>query len=897
MVGPPASATNLRAVAGPASFVPSYSFPPPAVPRPPEPVAPPRTTTPPLDPERRRLAETRDGTADWKRFGPWLAERAWGTVREDYSADGEAWGYLPYEEARRTAYRWNEDGLAGLCDGEQYVCFALAFWNGRDDHLKERIYGLSGSQGNHGEDAKEQWWYADATPTASWLRWHYRYPQQAFPYEDLRATNAARGKLDPEYELADTGVLDRGYWDLDLAVAKADPDDLVLRLTVTNAGPATDTLHVLPTLWLRDTWTWRPGAVPPTLTVEDGSLVARHKVVGEVRLRAESGAGPGPQPLVCDNVTDLQGRYGVADGPAYPKNGIGDHVVHGAPTVNPAGVGTKGALHHQVSVEPGASVTLTWHLGAGAAVDADAVLAARAAEADAFHDSLLPTGVEPGSPRAVIARQALAGLVWGQCFYHYNVQQWLDGDPGEPPPPQARRTGRNSRWWHLDNREVISMPDAWEYPWYAAWDLAFHTVALAHADPDLAKEQLLLLCREWYMAPSGQLPAYEWDFGDVNPPVHAWAALEVFHISGGTDTRFLERIFHKLLINHTWWTNREDVEGNNVFEGGFLGLDNIGAFDRSHLPAGAGQLEQADATAWMATYTLDLLGIALNLARTDPAYEDVATKFFEHFTYIARAMDSLWDEQDGFFYDVLEGPDGTRTPVRIRSVAGLVSLCAARVIRASTLEMLPDFAARFRWFVDHHDAGCVQQAANGDYLLAAVSPDRLRRVLAIALDENELLSPHGLRSLSKAHAEHPFSIQVAGSWTPPVDYEPAESTNFLFGGNSNWRGPVWMPLNALIITALRRVGRFQGGSMTAALSGGPPQPLDEIGDALADRLVSLLVPGPGGQPPAAGPRNDWPEGLLLFHEYFHGDTGAGLGASHQTGWTALLADLVLRPHG
>ncbi len=863
--------------------------------------------TPPLSPatgapgdvagaERRRLAETRDGRADWERFGPWLAERAWGTVREDYSADGDAWRYLPYEEAGRTTYRWNEDGLAGICDPQQYVCFALSFWNGRDDHLKERIFGLTGEQGNHGEDAKEQWWYLDATPTASWLRWRYHYPQQAFPYDDLRATNAARDRSQPEYELADTGVLDRGCWQLDLAVAKATPDDLVLRLTATNHGPATDTLHVLPTLWLRNTWSWRPGSTKPTLTATDGALVARHKAVGAVTLRSEQDSTP----LVCENETDLRGRYGV-EGPAYPKNGIGAHVVHGSDTVAPDGVGTKGALHHVLTIEPGETASITLHLGAGATVDADAVLARREAEADDFHASLLPPGVEPGSPRAAIARQALAGLIWGQCFYHYNVREWLDGDPGQPTPPAERLRGRNAGWWHLDNREVISMPDPWEYPWYAAWDLAFHTVALAHADPDLAKAQLLLLCREWYMAPSGQLPAYEWDFSDVNPPVHAWAALEVFRISGGTDVAFLERIFHKLLINHTWWTNREDRDGNNVFEGGFLGLDNVGAFDRSHLPPGAGQLEQADATAWMAAYTLDLLDLALTLAVHERTYEDVATKFFEHFTYIARAMDRLWDEQDGFFYDVLEAPDGTRTPVRVRSVAGLVSLCAVRVLPAAALERLPEFAARFRWFVDHHTQGLESVVAgpDGDWLLTAVPRDRRRRLLGAVLDEEEFLSPHGLRSLSKWHQTEPYSLQIGSSWTAPVDYEPGESTTALFGGNSNWRGPVWFPLNALVVTALRRVAGFYGDEVTVPMPavGGEDLTLAVVADQLAERLVSLFLPGEGGQPPAAAPRDDWPAGALLFHEYFHGDTGAGLGASHQTGWTSLVADLVLRPGG
>jgi hypothetical protein len=844
--------------------------------------------------ERRRLHEVRDGTSDWKRFGPWLAERAWGTVREDYSPDGDAWSYLPYDEARRTAYRWNEDGLAGLCDAEQYVCFALAFWNGHDDHLKERVFGLTNAQGNHGEDAKEQWWYVDATPTASFLRWRYHYPQQAFPYADLLATNATRDKHQPEYELADTGVLDRGYWQIEATYAKATPDDLVLRIEVTNKGPETDSLHVLPTLWLRNTWSWRADPRKPAVHVDGSDLVAQHHAVGTVRLTSDAHATP----LVCDNDTDLRGRYGDPDGPAYPTNGIGDHVVHGTATVAPDGIGTKGALHHVLAIEPGQTATITLRLGTPSAQDADAVLAARRHEADDFHASLLPPAVAPGSPQAAVARQALAGLVWGQCFYHYNVQEWLDGDPTQPTPPAARKSGRNARWWHLDNREVISMPDPWEYPWYASWDLAFHTVALAHADPDLAKEQLLLLCREWYMAPSGQLPAYEWDFSDVNPPVHAWAALEVFRISGGTDRSFLERVFHKLLINHTWWTNREDADGNNMFEGGFLGLDNVGAFDRSHLPPGASSLEQADATAWMASFTLDLLAIALELATGDAAYEDVATKFFEHFTYIADALAELWDDEDGFFYDQLKTADGQRTPVRVRSVAGLVSLCAARGLPAAALAALPAFRAHFQWFLEHRSpgTGIVVPDGTGSFLLTAVPLDRLRRLVPAVLDEAEFLSPYGLRSLSKAHAARPYSIEVDGAWTPPVDYEPGESTTDLFGGNSNWRGPVWFPLNALVITALRRRGEFYGDQVTIPMptASGQPKQLDAIADALAGRLVSLFVPGPSGQPPAAGPRDDWPAGLLQFHEYFHGDTGAGLGASHQTGWTALVADLVLR---
>jgi hypothetical protein len=669
----------------------------------------------------------------------------------------------------------------------------------------------------------------------------------------------------------------------------------VIRVEVTNRGQAADVIHVLPTLWLRNTWTWRAITTRPSLHVDGDALVAVHKTVGTVRLESDTASTP----LACDNETDTAARYGDPHGPRFPTNGINDHVVRGAATVNPDGTGTKGALHHVLTIEPGATATITLRFGTPGSDDATAVLEQRQREADAFHAALLPAGVAPGSARAAVARQALAGLVWGQCFYHYNVREWLSGDVTEPTPPASRLTGRNARWWHLDNREVISMPDPWEYPWYASWDLAFHTVSLAHIDPDLAKNQLLLLCREWYMAPSGQLPAYEWDFSDVNPPVHAWAALEVFWISGGTDLDFLERIFHKLLINHTWWTNREDHEGNNVFEGGFLGLDNVGAFDRSHLPPGAGQLEQADATAWMASYTLDLLAMALVLALRDKAYEDVATKFFEHFTYIATAMDALWHDEDAFFYDVLETPDGGRTPVRVRSVAGLVCLCAARELPARALELLPSFRDRFDWFVQHRAPGatCIVPRDDGSYLLSAVPVDKLRRLAVAVLDEEEFLSPHGLRSLSKAHAAQPYSIEVAGQWTPPVDYEPGESTTGLFGGNSNWRGPVWFPLNALVVTALRRRGAFYGDTVLVEMPSGSGTRvrLDDAADLIAARLVALFVPAADGQPPAAGPRNDWPEGLLLFHEYFHGDTGAGLGASHQTGWTGLVADLVLRP--
>ncbi|MHB8341151.1 MAG: MGH1-like glycoside hydrolase domain-containing protein [Mycobacteriales bacterium] len=855
------------------------------------------------DPERARLADPANRAA-WRLFGPYVAERAWGTVREDYSADGDAWAYLPHDAASATAYRWNEDGLGGICDDAQRLCLTFAFWNGQDASLKERVFGLTNSQGNHGEDAKEQWWYIDATPTASWLRWRYRYPQQAFPYADLVTTNAQRTREDSEYELADTGVLDAGCWEVELTVAKEGPRSMVLRLQVTNTAANLASLHVLPTLLFRNTWRWRAGAPVPQITHQPSpgpkGLLATHPTLGAYRLTTSDRDAVA---LFCDNETNTARRYGTP-GPAYPKDGIADHVITGAATVNPAECGTKAALHHVLTVPGGATATLTLLFHAAdhpAPRDPDAILAVRQAEADTFHANLLPAGT--CAPRAAIARQALAGMLWSQCFYHYDVPLWLAGDPTEPPPPPERRQGRNASWWHLSNHDVISMPDPWEYPWYASWDLAFHAVTLAHADPRLAKDQLLLLFREWYMHPSGQLPAYEWDFSDVNPPVQAWAALEVFRIAGDRDVSFLERAFHKLLINFTWWVNRVDSEGNNVFEGGFLGLDNVGPFDRSHQPPGVGELEQSDGTSWMAMFCLHMLQIALELARYDATYEDVATKFFEHFTYIASALEKLWDDEDGFLYDHMHHSDGTRIPVRVRSIAGLVALAAVCEVPATTLDALPGFATRLAWFIKHRaqfSASCVESRPDGSHLLTALPADRLARVLATVLDEGEFLSPFGLRSLSRFHLDHPYLLDLPGVSVPPVGYEPGESHSGLFGGNSNWRGPVWFPLNALVIAGLRRYGAWYGDQLTVAFptGTGPPLPLDQAAARLADRLVSLFVVNDAGQPPAAASASrGWPPGLLWFHEYFHGETGAGLGASHQTGWTGLVADLILRPRG
>ncbi len=788
--------------------------------------------------------------AAWMRWGPYLAERAWGTVREDYSPDGAAWEYLPHEHARSVAYRWNEDGMAGVCDERQRLCLALALWNGHDPILKERMFGLAGPEGNHGEDVKEYWWYTDAVPSHAWLRWQYAYPLDGYPYTELVAENARRrdrGRADPrasepEYELLDTGVFDPqpdggARWaDVTVEVAKAAPDDLVVRIRVENMSAAPASVHVLPTLWFRNTWSWRPGAAVPALSWRQGAVRVDHPDLPPMVLAA--GPGPGtaaePVPLFCDNETNTRRRYGTP-GPAFPKDGINDHVVLGAATVNPALTGTKAALWYRLELAGYEVAEVVVRLaetgtraGAGAedlpdtGEQARAVLSARLAEADAFHAALVPPGAT--TAERLVARQAVAGLVWSKQFYRYDVGAWLDGDPAFPPPPAERLNGRNSGWRHVDNADVLSMPDPWEYPWYAAWDLAFHTVAWARVDPQFAKQQLLLLLREWYLHPNGQLPAYEWAFGDVNPPVHAWAALRVFELDGGTDHDFLERVLHKLLLNFTWWVNRKDAEGNNIFEGGFLGMDNIGPIDRSHQVPDGATLEQSDATAWMAMFCLDLLAICLELgARHDPVYQDLATKFLEHFAYVATAMrDSrLWDEQDGFYYDALS-VGGRTQQLRVQSMVGLVPLFAVRILPAEVLAATPDFAAHLRRFLadrpgyaaavtgdDPLPAGGA--GPDGSHLLAIIDLPRLGRILARVLDEQQFLSPHGIRSLSRAHRDNPFVLDLGGGTTAAVDYEPAESTSGLFGGNSNWRGPVWFPVNHLLVESLRRYAGWPAG--------------------------------------------------------------------------------------
>jgi len=869
--------------------------------------------------EYARLTEGPAGRAGpWRRIGPYLSERAWGTVREDYSADGTAWEYFPHDHARSRAYRWSEDGLAGVCDLEQRMCLALAVWNGRDPILKERIFGLTGNEGNHGEDAKEYWWYVDATPTASWLRWRYHYPQAEFPYARLREENAKRGRTDREFELVDTGIFDDNrYWQIEADYAKATPLDLCLRLRVRNAGPEAAELHVLPTLWFRNTWSWEEAIARPLIRAETpndvagvASAIAQETQLGRWRLAAGSDpAGRAPQLLFCENETNFQRVFGSAVGVAYPKDGINDHVVHRAATVNPARQGTKLACWYRVSVASGATVELRLRL---ARVESEAMpdlgagfertLADREREADEYYAELCPE--HASKDEAAVMRQGFAGMIWSQQFYHYDIGSWLDGDPGQPPPPATRKSGRNHEWRHLDNRDVIVMPDKWEYPWYASWDLAFHSVILARIDPGAAKHQLLLLFREWYMHPSGQIPAYEWAFGDVNPPVHAWAALTLFRIDGYSDFKFLARAFHKLLINFTWWVNRKDTLGDNIFEGGFLGLDNIGPFDRSAMLPRGEILEQSDGTAWMAKFCLNMLEMALRLANQDRSYEGVAIKFFEHFASIAAAMNELWDEEDGFFYDRLRMPDGSTVPLRARSMVGLLPIFAAVELSTTLWENLSEFRERANWFIAHKPefASFLRYFAkdNRPELISLVDESRLRRVLVRMLDEAEFLSPYGLRSLSRYHRNHPLVVELPGGQAR-LDYEPGESTSGVFGGNSNWRGPIWFPFNFLAIESLRHLHGTLGESFTVELptGSGRKASLGQVADELERRLLRLFLLDANGHRPVYGGsvlfQNDpaWRD-HILFYEYFHGETGEGLGASHQTGWTALAAALIAR---
>jgi Mannosylglycerate hydrolase MGH1-like glycoside hydrolase domain len=871
--------------------------------------------------EADRLAEDERRAANWKRWGPYLAERQWGTVREDYSDYGGVWDYFPHDHARSRAYRWGEDGLLGICDRQGRLCFALALWNERDPILKERLFGLSGPEGNHGEDVKEAYFYLESTPTHSYMKALYKYPQRRFPYDWLVRENQNRGKSDPEFELADTGVFaDDRYFDVFAEYAKGGPDDIAIRITVANRGPDQATIHLLPTLWFRNTWSWgRQGegyTDKPRLHRGNGAIVAEHSVLGEYELRAEGLGQPGgPAALFTENETNVARLFGGPSNRLFVKDGFHRAVVEGDQSaVNPAEVGTKAAIHYVLSIPPGEERVVRLrlsHRGAagskGIGTELDRIFEDRIRETEDFYRERLPETATEDELR--VLRQGYAGLLWSKQFYHYVVRDWLEGDPAQPAAPASRREGRNAEWPHVYNRDVISMPDKWEYPWYAAWDLAFHMIPFARIDPHFAKEQLLLFLREWYMHPNGQIPAYEFAFGDVNPPVHAWAVWRVYKMTGARGQRdrlFLKRAFQKLLLNFTWWVNRKDPEGRNLFAGGFLGMDNVGVFDRSQpLPTG-GHLEQADGTAWMAFYCNTMLSMALELATEDPAYEDLASKFFEHFIAIADAMNNLggtglWSEEDGFYYDQLH-VDSWHIPLRVRSMVGLMPLIAVEVLDEGKFAHLRGFQRRMGWFLHNRQdvAGiiaCMQpQEEHGQVkrLLAIPTRERLVRVLRYMLDETEFLAPHGIRSVSRVHRERPYQFDVMG--TPyRVDYVPAEGNTGLFGGNSNWRGPVWFPVNFLVMEALERYHHFYGDELTVEcpVGSGRMLTLKQVASELETRLARIFLADGSGRRPCHGQDTRWAEDphwkdLVLFHEYFDGDNGRGVGASHQTGWTALV---------
>jgi hypothetical protein len=901
-----------------------------------------------LTTEDKRLEEAKARKKYWKRWGPYLSERQWGTVREDYSPGGTAWEYFPHDHARSRAYRWGEDGIGGISDRHQLICFGLALWNGHDPILKERLFGLNGHEGNHGEDVKEYYFYLDSTPTHTYMRMLYKYPQAPFPYEQLVEENRKRGKEAPEYELMDTGVFDQSrYFDVFVEYAKADVEDILIKITAVNRGPESAPLKILPSVWFRNTWSWGKDLRRPMLraaTGVPGSVCAelQHWQYGKRWLLC---AGR-PDLLFTENETNVQKLFGVTNR-SYVKDAFHAYVIQGdKAVVNPKQMGTKMAALYPVQLAPGESVTLKLRLtdmdpltamnensgmvgsigspahaeraeGVPASNDFgegfDAAFATRQKEADEFYASRIPK--EMSDDAKLIMRQSFSGMLWCKQFYHYDVRTWLNGDPAQPPPPRERLQGRNKDWTHLYNEDIISMPDNWEYPWYAAWDLAFHCIPIALIDPDFAKEQLILLLREWYMHPNGQLPAYEWAFSDVNPPVHAWAAWRVYKIErrvrGVADRGFLEKVFHKLLLNFTWWVNRKDPDGMNIFQGGFLGLDNIGLFDRSApLPTG-GHLEQSDGTSWMGMYCLNMLAIALELAKEDPAYEDVASKFFEHFVNIAHAMNdmgsggrSLWDEADGFYYDVLQLPSGEEHFMKIRSMVGLIPLFAVETLEPEIIDRLPGFKRRMQWFMDNHadvpeHIESTERSARGvRRLLSLVNRKQLRRVLSRMLDETEFLSPHGVRALSRYHLDHPYEVTVNGH-VNRVQYEPAESTTGLFGGNSNWRGPVWFPVNYLLIESLQKFHHYFGEDFKVECPTRSAKEYDlwQVAAEISRRLVRIFARGDDGRRPVYGGTEifqkdpHWKD-LILFYEFFHGDNGAGIGASHQTGWTGLVAKLI-----
>ena len=879
-----------------------------------------------------RLQMTRQHIGHWNRWGPFVAERAWGTVREDYSADGDAWSYFPHDHARSRAYRWNEDGIAGISDRHQYLCFALALWNKRDPFLKERMFGLSGPDGNHGEDVKEYYFYLDNTPSHSYMQYLYKYPQARYPYEQLLDENRRRTRHDPEFELIDTGIFNEGrYFDVVVEYAKRDPEDLLIRIRITNHGPEAAPICVLPTLWFRNTWSWGRDPRRPSITAGPANskvspavktMLAKHYQLGEYILYSDA-----PDELMfTENETNFPRLFEVSASSPYVKDAFHEYIVVGKrAAINPDQAGTKAAARYDRITPPGETITLQLRLSALAGdhpleapfADFDTHISERREEADEFYHALYGDRLTPESKS--IARQAFAGMLWSKQYYHFVVNDWLHGDGPEPIPPQQRRHARNHEWTHLFARDIISMPDKWEFPWFASWDLAFHCMALAPIDPDFAKQQIILMLREWYMHPNGQVPAYEWDFGDVNPPVLAMAARAVFDIershTGHSDYAFLERAFDKLLLNFTWWVNRKDALGKNIFQGGFLGMDNIGAFDRGKLPPGY-MLGQADGTSWMAAFARSMLSIALVLAERNPIFEDLASKFWEHFVYIANSMNSLtdprktlWHEQDGFFYDHLTSPSGETVPIRARTMVGFVPLFGATAVDAEACQQHPSFNRRRKWFIDHRPdlmqsvGPMVTPGVHNTLILGLVRTDQLRRMLAYMLDEREFLSPYGIRTVSKYHEANPLVLQLDG-YEHCLDYEPGESTTDLFGGNSNWRGPIWFPVNALIIQALHAYHSYYGSEfqVECPTGSGNMKTLEQVAEELVRRLSRIFLRNEQGKRPVLGDsdlfNNDphWKD-LVPFYEYFHGDTGRGCGASHQTGWTGLIAQVLCSLQG
>jgi hypothetical protein len=875
---------------------------------------------------RLRMNQQREG--HWNRWGPFLAERAWGTVREDYSKDGDAWSYFPHDHARSRAYRWNEDGIAGICDRHQYLCFALAFWNTHDPILKERMFGLTAHEGNHGEDVKEYYFYLDNVPTHSYMKCLYKYPHAAYPYDQLLEENRRRGKGDGEYELVDTGIFDRScYFDVVVEYAKLAPEDILIRINVTNRGAEIAPLHILPTLWFRNTWAWgrddrRPSlSAPVSPRIKDPqlrSILAKHWQLGDYLLYCSDA----DELLFAENETNSERLFASPSRTPYVKDAFHAYLIAGKrDAINPAAVGTKAAAHYQRSIQPGETVSLRLRLAAmvnnhshdAPFADFDANFSLRQEEADEFYRAVLPSKLSADAQ--LIARQAFAGMLWSKQYYHYVVADWVDGDPAQPAPPPERREGRNSDWFHLFTRDVLSMPDKWEFPWFASWDLGFHCVALAYVDPHFAKQQILLMMREWYTHPNGQIPAYEWDFGNVNPPVLSLAAWGVFQIerklTGVADYAFLERVFQKMLLNFTWWVNRKDALGKNIFQGGFLGMDNIGAFDRDNLPPGY-LLGQADGTSWMAAFAKSMLSIALALAERDPVYEDLASKFWEHYIYIAHSINnandgskSLWDSQDGFFYDYLISGRADRFPVRARTMVGFVPMFGGTTVAANTFDHYPNFQRRRQWFIDHRPdlvesiQPMITPGANQTLLLGFVREDQLRSLLSYMLNEDEFLSPFGVRAVSRFHLDHPLVLQLNGQ-EYRLDYEPGESTSALFGGNSNWRGPVWVPVNYLILLAIRQYHLYYGDALKieCPTGSGRLQTLAEIAHTLAHRLACIFLRDKNGKRAVFDSNqlfNDDPHwrDLIPFYEYFHGDTGRGCGASHQTGWTGLIAQILI----